>query len=114
MRTANTHPGFSLKIVALALLAAFGSVAHAADDEIAALIRPDSSVSVGAAEAEATEARPLVMLASPKPLRATTLPLKTPISVCWSATRMTNSVPSTAALTNGVSTLSERGWRLKK
>ncbi|WP_298624759.1 MtrB/PioB family decaheme-associated outer membrane protein [uncultured Zoogloea sp.] len=49
MRTANTHPGFSLKIVALALLAAFGSVAHAADDEIAALIRPDSSVSVGAA-----------------------------------------------------------------
>ena len=49
MRTANTHPGFSLKIVALALLAAFGSAAHAADDEIAALIQPDSSVSVGAA-----------------------------------------------------------------
>ena len=48
MRTLQTRPGFSLKIVALALLAAFGS-AHAADDEIAALIRPDSSVSIGAA-----------------------------------------------------------------
>ena len=48
MRTLQTRPGFSLKIVVLALLAAFGS-AHAADDEIAALIRPDSSVSIGAA-----------------------------------------------------------------
>lgn len=48
MKTLQTRPGFSLKIVVLALLAAFGS-AHAADDEIAALIRPDSSVSIGAA-----------------------------------------------------------------
>ena len=46
MRTAKTHPGFSLKIVALALLAAFGS-AYAEDDEVAALIRPDSSAAVG-------------------------------------------------------------------
>ncbi|WP_374261421.1 MtrB/PioB family decaheme-associated outer membrane protein [Zoogloea sp.] len=48
MRTAKTHPGFSLKIVALALLAAFGS-AYAEDDEVAALIRPDSSAAVGVA-----------------------------------------------------------------
>ena len=38
--------GFSRKILALSLLAAFGP-AHADDDEVAQLIKPDSSVSVG-------------------------------------------------------------------
>lgn len=48
MRTSKALPGFSLKLLALALLAAFGQ-AHAEDEEIAALIRPDSSVAVGVA-----------------------------------------------------------------
>ncbi len=48
MRTSKALPGFSLKLLALALIAAFGE-AHADDDEIAALTRPDSSVAVGVA-----------------------------------------------------------------
>ena len=47
MRTLKTLPGFSLNIVALALLSAFGSAY--AEEDVAALARPDSSVSVGAA-----------------------------------------------------------------
>ena len=48
MRTSKALPGFSLKLLALALFAAFGQ-AHAEDEDIAALTRPDSSVAVGVA-----------------------------------------------------------------
>ncbi len=46
MTIATQRFGFSQKIIGLALLAAFGS-AHAEDDEVAQLIKPESSVSAG-------------------------------------------------------------------
>jgi MtrB/PioB family decaheme-associated outer membrane protein len=49
MNTREQHFGFKQNLLVLAMLAAFGS-AHAADDEIAKLIKPDATtVSVGAA-----------------------------------------------------------------
>lgn len=46
MKTPNKQFGFSQKILALAVLAAFGP-AHADEEEVAQLIQPESSVSVG-------------------------------------------------------------------
>ena len=46
MKTPKKQFGFSQKLIALSVLAAFGP-AHADDEEIAQLIQPDSSVSVG-------------------------------------------------------------------
>lgn len=46
MKTPNKQFGFSQKILALAVLAAFGP-AHADEEEVAQLIQPESSVSIG-------------------------------------------------------------------
>ena len=69
---------------------------------------------VGARPASVTTDLPLAIASSPCGLLARTWPSKKTISVRSASTRTRNSVPSAAASTNGISTVSRRGWRAEE